>query len=24
MVFFDLILRLTSTLAPSYKQAGVR
>ena len=24
MVFFDLILRFTSTLAPSYKQAGVR
>jgi len=24
MVFFDLLLRLTSTLAPSYKQAGVR
>jgi len=24
MVFFDLILRLTSTLAPSYKQVGVR
>lgn len=24
MVFFDLLLRLTATLAPSYKQAGVR
>lgn len=24
MVFFDLLLRLTATLAPSYKQAGIR